>query len=83
MLYRSHYLALEMQLALTRAGMPYTITSGVKFFERQHVRDLIAIINFVYNPANTLAWSRLACLLPKVTRPSRTDCAVIGCEDTS
>ncbi|MFZ5495981.1 MAG: ATP-dependent helicase [Verrucomicrobiota bacterium] len=65
-LYRSHFLALEMQLALTRAGMPYTITSGVKFFERQHVRDLIAVLNFVYNPANTSAWNRIAILLPKV-----------------
>jgi DNA helicase-2/ATP-dependent DNA helicase PcrA len=65
-LYRSHFIALEMQLALTRAGVPYTITSGVKFFERQHVRDLIAVLNFVYNPANTSAWNRIAVLLPKV-----------------
>ena len=65
-LYRSHFLALEMQLALTRAGVAYTITSGVKFFERQHVRDLIALINFVYNPANASAWQRIAVLLPKV-----------------
>jgi len=65
-LYRSHFLALEMQLALTRAGIPYAITSGVKFFERQHVRDLIALLNFVYNPANTSAWNRIAILLPKV-----------------
>ena len=65
-LYRSHFLALEMQLALTRAGIPYAITSGVKFFERQHVRDLIALLNFVYNPANTSAWHRIAVLLPKV-----------------
>jgi DNA helicase-2/ATP-dependent DNA helicase PcrA len=65
-LYRSHFLALEMQLALTRAGLPYTITSGVKFFERQHVRDLVAVLNFVYNPANTSAWHRIAVLLPKV-----------------
>ncbi len=65
-LYRSHFVALEIQLALSRAGVPYTITSGVKFFERQHVRDLIALIQFVYNPSNTLAWERLACLLPKV-----------------
>ncbi len=65
-LYRSHYVALEMQLALTRAGVPYTITSGVKFFERQHVRDLVAVLNFVYNPSNTSAWRRIAVLLPKV-----------------
>lgn len=65
-LYRSHYLALEVQLALSRAGVPYVITSGVKFFERQHVRDLVALVAFVHNPANTLAWQRLASLLPKV-----------------
>lgn len=65
-LYRSHFIALEMQLALSRAGIPYVITSGVKFFERQHVRDLIALIQFVYQPKNTLAWQRFAILLPKV-----------------
>jgi DNA helicase II / ATP-dependent DNA helicase PcrA len=65
-LYRSHFIALEMQLALSRAGIPYVITSGVKFFERQHVRDLIALVSFVYNPANTLAWQRFSILLPKV-----------------
>lgn len=65
-LYRSHFLALEVQLALSRAGIPYHITSGVKFFERQHVRDLIALLRFVYNPADTQAWQRIAVLLPKV-----------------
>ncbi len=65
-LYRSHFVALEIQLTLSRAAIPYTITSGVKFFERQHVRDLVGLINFVYNPANTLAWERIAILLPKV-----------------
>ena len=65
-LYRSHFLALEVQLALSRAGIPYQITSGVKFFERQHVRDLVALLRFVYNPADTQAWQRIAILLPKV-----------------
>ncbi|MDP1579979.1 MAG: ATP-dependent helicase [Candidatus Didemnitutus sp.] len=65
-LYRSHFLALEIQLALSRQGIPYVITSGVKFFERQHVRDLIALIRFVYNPSDTQAWQRIAILLPKV-----------------
>ena len=65
-IYRSHFVALEMQLALSRSAIPYTITSGVKFFERQHVRDLVGLISFVYNPSNTLAWERIAVLLPKV-----------------
>jgi len=65
-LYRSHFVALEMQLALARAGLPYQITSGVKFFERQHIRDLVALLRFVYNPNDTLAWARIATLLPKI-----------------
>jgi DNA helicase II / ATP-dependent DNA helicase PcrA len=65
-LYRSHFLALEIQLALSRAAVPYQITSGVKFFERQHIRDLIALLRFVYNPADEQAWQRIAILLPKI-----------------
>jgi len=65
-LYRSHFLALEIQLGLSKAGVPYSITSGVKFFERQHVRDLVALITFVFNPANASAWHRIAILLPKI-----------------
>ena len=65
-LYRSHFVALEVQLALSRAGIPYQITSGVKFFERQHVRDLIALVQFIFNPRNESAWTRIVVLLPKV-----------------
>jgi len=65
-LYRSHFLALEVQLAFSKAGVPYQITSGVKFFERQHVRDLVALVRFVYNPSDTQAWQRVVVLLPKI-----------------
>jgi DNA helicase II / ATP-dependent DNA helicase PcrA len=65
-LYRSHFIAVETQIALARAGIPYHITSGVKFFERQHIRDLVALLRFVYNPADEQAWQRIAVLLPKV-----------------
>jgi DNA helicase-2/ATP-dependent DNA helicase PcrA len=65
-LYRSHFIAVETQIALARAGIPYHITSGVKFFERQHIRDLVALLRFVYNPSDEQAWERIAVLLPKV-----------------
>ncbi len=69
-LYRSHFVAMEMQLALSRAGIPYHITSGVKFFERQHIKDIVAFVRFVYNPADTMAWERISALLPKVGEKS-------------
>ena len=65
-LYRSHFIAVETQIALARAGIPYHITSGVKFFERQHIRDLVALLRFVFNPSDAQAWERIAVLLPKV-----------------
>jgi len=65
-LYRAHFQALDMQLELSRLGMPYVITSGVRFFEQAHIRDFVALLRFAYNPSDTMAWQRIAVLLPRV-----------------
>jgi DNA helicase-2/ATP-dependent DNA helicase PcrA len=65
-LYRAHFQALDLQLELSRQGVPYVITSGVRFFEQAHIRDLVALLRFVYNPSDTPAWQRIAVLLPKI-----------------
>ena len=65
-LYRAHFQALDIQLELARLQIPYQITSGVRFFEQAHIRDLVALLRFVYNPSDTAAWNRIAVLLPKV-----------------
>ncbi len=65
-LYRAHFQALDIQLELSRLQIPYQITSGVRFFEQAHIRDLVALLRFVYNPTDTAAWNRIAVLLPKV-----------------
>jgi len=65
-LYRAHFQALDIQLELSRVQIPYQITSGVKFFEQAHVRDLVSMLRFVYNPSDIMAWNRIAVLLPKV-----------------
>ena len=65
-LYRAHYHAMELELELSRAGMPYTITSGVRFFEQAHIKDALALVRLLHNPADELAFNRLLGLLPKV-----------------
>jgi len=65
-LYRAHYQALELQLELTRRRVPFVITSGMKFFEQAHVKDLVAHLRLVHNPADTTAFARVLNLLPKV-----------------
>jgi DNA helicase II / ATP-dependent DNA helicase PcrA len=65
-LYRSHFHALELQLELTREGMPYMITSGVRFFEQAHIKDVTALLRLLAQPCDELAFQRLLCLWPRL-----------------
>jgi DNA helicase II / ATP-dependent DNA helicase PcrA len=65
-LYRAHFQSLEVQLALTRSGIPFSITSGLRFFEQAHIKDVAAFMKFVINPADEVAFKRMARLLPGV-----------------
>ena len=65
-LYRSHFHALELQLELTRRNIPFSITSGIRFFEQAHIKDVTAWLKLVTNPLDELAFKRLAQLLPGI-----------------
>lgn len=65
-LYRAHFQALDLQLEFGRRGIPFVITSGVRFFEQAHIRDFVAQLRFVSNPKDITALERMMCLLPKV-----------------
>jgi DNA helicase II / ATP-dependent DNA helicase PcrA len=65
-LYRSHYHSLELQLELTRRGIPYEVRSGVRFFEQAHIKDVVAYLRLLVNPRDELAWKRVLKLLPKI-----------------
>jgi DNA helicase II / ATP-dependent DNA helicase PcrA len=69
-LYRSHFQSLEVQLALTRAGIPYSITSGLRFFEQAHIKDVAAFMKFVTNPSDEVAFKRMVRLLPGIAARS-------------
>ncbi len=65
-LYRSHYHSLELQLELTRRGIPYRVRSGVRFFEQAHIKDVVSYLRLVTNPRDELAWKRVLRLVPNV-----------------
>ena len=65
-LYRAHFQALDLQVELSRARVDYVITSGVRFFEQAHIKDIVAHLRFVFNPQDVMAYMRLAVLLPRV-----------------
>jgi DNA helicase-2/ATP-dependent DNA helicase PcrA len=65
-LYRAHYHAVELQLELSRRGIPYQITSGIRFFEQAHIKDVASFIRFVANPCDEVAFKRMVRLLPGI-----------------
>lgn len=65
-LYRAHYQSVDLQKQLFMSGVSYTITSGVRFFEKSHIKDVLAMLRFLSNPKDGTAFNRFAELLPKV-----------------
>ena len=65
-LYRSHFHALELQLELTRQQIPFSITSGLRFFEQAHIKDATAYLKFVANPRDEISFKRLVQLQPGI-----------------
>ena len=65
-LYRAHFHAMELQMELTKRNIPFVITSGLRFFEQAHVKDVACFLKLATNPNDELSFKRIARLLPGV-----------------
>ena len=57
-LYRAHHHAMEIQVELSRRGIPYRVRSGLRFFEQAHIKDVLSYLRFIYNPLDELSFRR-------------------------
>ena len=58
-LYRAHYHSMELQMEMTRRGIPFEIRSGIRFFEQAHIKDVTSYMRIIINPLDELAWKRV------------------------
>jgi len=65
-LYRAHYQSMEIQMELTRRKIEFEITSGLRFFEQAHVKDVAAMIRFVVNGRDEVSFKRMVLMLQGV-----------------
>jgi DNA helicase-2/ATP-dependent DNA helicase PcrA len=65
-LYRAHFHSMEIQMEFTRRGIPFQITSGLRFFEQAHIKDVASFLKYVVNPRDEVAFKRMVRLLPGV-----------------
>ena len=65
-LYRAHFHSMEVQMELTRRGIPFELRSGIRFFEQAHIKDVSSYMRILANPLDELAWKRVLGLYDKV-----------------
>ena len=57
--YRTNAQSRVLEDALLRAGIPYRIVGGTRFFDRAEIRDVMAYLKVVINPADELSLRRI------------------------
>ena len=56
--YRTNAQSRVLEDALRRSTIPYVIVGGVRFYERREVKDVLAYLRLVINPADDAAFKR-------------------------
>ena len=64
-LYRTHAQSRVIEDSLRRAGIAYDIVGGVRFYERAEVKDVLAYLRVVANPADSVSFRRIVNVPPR------------------
>jgi DNA helicase-2/ATP-dependent DNA helicase PcrA len=58
-LYRTNALSRVLEETLTREDIAYQVIGGTKFFERAEIKDAIAYLSLIANPADVVSFTRV------------------------
>ena len=59
LLYRSNALSRGYEQAFVRAGIPYKIVGGLRFYDRKEIRDIMAYLALIDNPYDVIRFRRV------------------------
>ncbi|MBO6262323.1 MAG: UvrD-helicase domain-containing protein [Bacilli bacterium] len=59
LLYRSNYITMDFEAALTRYQIPYKIFGGTKFYQRREIKDVLAYFHLIVNVKDDVSFSRI------------------------
>ena len=57
-MYRTNAQSRVLEEAFLRAGLPYRLVGGTRFYERKEVKDLLAYVRLIHNPADSVSFGR-------------------------
>ena len=58
-LYRTNAQSRALEEVFLHRGIPYTLVGGTRFYERREIKDLLAHLSFLSNPADNIAFARI------------------------
>jgi DNA helicase-2/ATP-dependent DNA helicase PcrA len=58
-LFRAAFHSQALEMELMKRDIPYDYRGGVRFFERGHIKDVLAYLRIVANKDDIVAWSRI------------------------
>ena len=58
-LYRTNAQSRSIEEAFIRYGVPYRIVGGVRFYDRKEIKDLLAYLRILYQPADRASFMRI------------------------
>lgn len=64
-LYRTNAQSAAFETLFARMGIPYKIVGALRFFEREEVKDALALLSLTLNPADEVAFRRI------INKPAR------------
>ncbi|GHV38053.1 DNA helicase [Spirochaetia bacterium] len=64
-LYRTNAQSLGFETEFLRRGIPYRVVGSLKFYEREEIKDALALLSFLVNPRDEIAFRRV------VNKPAR------------
>lgn len=57
--YRSSFLSRNIEQALLREKIPYTVWGGVRFFERKEIKDVISYLRLISSDSDDISFTRI------------------------
>jgi len=71
-LVRASHHSMQIEIELQAKNIPYEVRAGVAFFEKAHIKDMIAHLRIIENQYDEISWTRIFNIIPGIGQTSAT-----------
>ena len=82
-MFRSSFHSFDLELELQRRDIPFVKRGGFKFIETAHIKDVLAHLRVIANPADAVSWLRVLTLVKGIghRKAERTIDVLVASDD--